>query len=82
MCFSFPGFLCIEDTLRSEGHSPSAEGLTVCLKDVSIFQGSHGIPEAVSIMVTVILHLWKRQMLVSIAGGTISYMLLIHFIFS
>lgn len=53
-----------------------------CLKDVSIFQGSHGIPEAVSIMVTVILHLWKRQMLVSIAGGTISYMLLIHFIFS
>lgn len=53
-----------------------------CLKDVSIFQGSHGIPEAVSIMVTVILHLWKRQMLVSIAGGTVSYMLLIHFIFS
>jgi branched-subunit amino acid transport protein AzlD len=52
-----------------------------CLKNVSIFQGSHGIPELISILVTTLLHLWKRQMLISIAGGTICYMLLLHFVF-
>lgn len=52
-----------------------------CLKDVSIFAGSHGIPELISIALVVGLHLWKRQMLLSIAGGTICYMLLVQFVF-
>ena len=52
-----------------------------CLKNVSIFTGNHGIPELISIALVVVLHLWKRQMLLSIAGGTICYMLLIQFIF-
>lgn len=52
-----------------------------CLKDVSLLQGSHGLPEFLSIVVTTLLHLWKRQMLISIAGGTICYMLLIRFVF-
>lgn len=52
-----------------------------CLKNVNIFEGSHGIPEAVSIADVVLLHLWKRQMLLSIAGGTICYMLLVQFLF-
>ena len=63
---------------------PSAVfGLLViyCLKDVSLFTGSHGIPEAVSIAVVVLLHLWKRHMLLSIAGGTICYMLLVQHVF-
>lgn len=52
-----------------------------CLKNVSIFAGSRGIPEIISIVLVVGLHLWKRQMLLSIAGGTICYMLLVQFIF-
>lgn len=52
-----------------------------CLKNVNLVQGSHGLPEFISILVTGGLHLWKRQMLLSIAGGTICYMLLIHFVF-
>lgn len=52
-----------------------------CLKDVSLFSGSHGIPEAISIAVVVGLHLWKKQMLLSIAGGTVCYMLLVQLIF-
>ncbi len=52
-----------------------------CLKDVSIFAGSHGIPELISIAVVVGLHLWKRNMLLSIAGGTICYMLLVQLVF-
>ena len=52
-----------------------------CLKNVSIFAGSHGIPEMLSIILVVLLHLWKRPMLLSIAGGTIFYMILVQFIF-
>lgn len=58
---------------------PAIFGMLVvyCLRNVDIMQGSHGIPEALSIIITICLHLWKRQMLLSIAGGTIAYMLLI-----
>lgn len=52
-----------------------------CLKDVNIFTGSHGIPELIAIGVVVLLHLWKKQMLLSIAGGTICYMLLVQLFF-
>lgn len=52
-----------------------------CLKDVSIFSGSHGLPELIAIAVVVALHLRKRQMLLSIAGGTVCYMLLVQFVF-
>lgn len=52
-----------------------------CLKDVSLFAGSHGIPELISISIVILLHLWKRQMLLSIAGGTICYMLLVQLVF-
>ena len=52
-----------------------------CLKDVSLLAGSHGLPEAVSIALVVALHLWKRQMLLSIAGGTVCYMLLVQLVF-
>lgn len=52
-----------------------------CLKNVSVFTGSHGIPELIAIAVTAGLHLWKRQMLLSIAGGTIVYMLLVQLVF-
>lgn len=52
-----------------------------CLKNVSLFSGSHGIPELISIVVVAALHLWKRQMLISIAGGTVCYMLLVQLVF-
>lgn len=52
-----------------------------CLKNVSLFSGSHGLPELISIAVVVALHLWKRQMLISIAAGTVCYMLLVQLVF-
>lgn len=55
--------------------------IVYCLKDVSWTSGTHGIPELLGIAVTAALHLWKRQMLISIAGGTVSYMLLVQFVF-
>lgn len=52
-----------------------------CLKNVQIFSGNHGLPEFIAISVTTALHLWKRQILLSIAGGTMVYMLLIQAVF-
>ena len=52
-----------------------------CLRGVDPLTGSHGIPELISILLVVILHLWKRQMLLSIAGGTVCYMLLVQLVF-
>lgn len=51
------------------------------LKNVSLLSGNHGIPELISIALVVALHLWKRQMLLSIAGGTVCYMLLVQLVF-
>lgn len=52
-----------------------------CLRNVNVLQFSYGLPELIAIAVTIGLHLWKRQMLVSIAGGTVCYMLLVQLIF-
>lgn len=51
------------------------------LKDVELLSGSHGIPELISIAVVAALHVWKRQILLSIAGGTVCYMVLVQMIF-
>ncbi len=52
-----------------------------CLKDVSFLTGNHGLPELIAIAVVIALHSWKRQMLLSIAGGTVCYMLLVQMVF-
>ena len=52
-----------------------------CLRNVSILSGTHGLPELLAIAVTAGLHLWKKNMLLSIAGGTIVYMLLVQLVF-
>ena len=52
-----------------------------CLKNVSFFAGSHGIPEIAASAVVVGLHVWKRNTLLSIAAGTVLYMFLIQAVF-
>lgn len=52
-----------------------------CLKNVDVMTGSHGLPELISIAVVIGLHLWKRNMFISIAGGTVCYMLLVQLVF-
>ena len=51
------------------------------LRSVDVLAGSHGLPETIAILITVGLHLWKRQMLLSIAGGTLCYMVLVQVVF-
>lgn len=52
-----------------------------CLKDVSFLSGGHGLPELIAIAVTAGIHLWRGQMLLSVAGGTACYMLLVQTVF-
>lgn len=52
-----------------------------CLKNVSVLTFPFGIPELIGIAVTVVLHLWKKQMILSMAGGTLIYMALVQFVF-
>jgi branched-subunit amino acid transport protein AzlD len=52
-----------------------------CLKNVQILSGSHGLPEAIAIAVVAALHLWKKNTLLSIAVGTVCYMLLVQLVF-
>nr|WP_106782692.1 branched-chain amino acid transporter permease [Lysinibacillus timonensis] len=52
-----------------------------CFKDVSFLSGNHGIPDLIGVLIVAMLHFWKRQMLLSIAGGTIVYMILVQSVF-
>lgn len=54
--------------------------IVYCLKNVDFLDGNHGLPEIIAIAVTAGLHLWLRQMLVSIAGGTLCYTGLVQFV--
>jgi branched-subunit amino acid transport protein AzlD len=55
--------------------------IVYCLKDVNFLGGSHGIPELIAVVFIVIVHTWKKNVLLSIAGGTLLYMVLVQYIF-
>ena len=52
-----------------------------CLKGVSWTAAPHGIPELLSVAVVAVLHRWKGNVLLSIAGGTALYMVLVQMVF-
>lgn len=49
-----------------------------CLKGVDFLAGTHGIPEAISVILVAALHKWKHSTILSILAGTICYMVLIR----
>ena len=62
---------------------PSAViGLLVifCLKD-AVFTSGHGLQEIMGILFVGVLHKWKHNILLSIAGGTVLYMVLVQAVF-
>lgn len=52
-----------------------------CLKGVSVTSAPYGIPELIATAVVVILHVIKRNTLLSIIGGTAVYMVLVQTVF-
>lgn len=63
--------------------APAVFGLLViyCLRNVNFAGAHHGLPELISIAVVIVLFVWKKGMILPMAGGTICYMLLVHFVF-
>lgn len=55
--------------------------IVYCLKDISVAQTPFGIPELLAILVVVILHKWKHNSLISIAAGTVFYMIMVQTVF-
>ena len=52
-----------------------------CLKSVSLVTAPHGLPELIACVAVVLLHLWKRNTLLSIIAGTAVYMVLVQVVF-
>lgn len=52
-----------------------------CMKGVSLFREPYGIPEILSAVTVAGLHVWKKNTLLSIAGGTVLYMILVQLVF-
>lgn len=55
--------------------------IVYCLKSVSVLSFPFGLPEVIAIVVIAAVHFWKKNMLLSIATGTILYMFLVQIIF-
>lgn len=55
--------------------------IVYCLRNVDFAAASDWIPSAVSVAVVVFLHIWKRNTLLSIIGGTLLYMFLVQAVF-
>ena len=52
-----------------------------CLKGISLTSAPLGAPELRACVLTGQLHVWRRNTLISIAGGTIIYMILVQMVF-
>ena len=52
-----------------------------CLKDISFTMYIDWLPALLSVIGVIVLHVWKRNTLFSIIGGTACYMLLIRVMF-
>lgn len=63
--------------------TPAVIGMLVvyCLKSTPIIMEPHGVPEVIAVAVTAVLHIWKRNNLLSIGVGTVLYMVLIQMVF-
>ena len=52
-----------------------------CLKDISFATPANWLPKAIACVVVAGLHIWKKNLLISIFGGTILYMVLVQAVF-
>ena len=55
--------------------------IVYCLRSTQMLAYPFGLPELLAVAVVVGLHLWKRNNLLSICGGTLLYMVLVQAVF-
>ena len=81
----FPKGKTIPKTIEYLGKvlTPAVIGMLVvyCLKDTPITTVPHGLPEALAVLAVIVLHVWKRNNLLSIGAGTVFYMFLVQAVF-
>jgi len=63
--------------------TPAIIGMLVvyCLRNTAILSEPHGLPELIAVVVVAVLHVWRRNNLLSIGVGTVLYMVLIQAVF-
>ncbi len=66
---------------RTLPHASMTMLLVYCLKDMKPLEYAHGAPEVLGVLFTAGLHVWRKNALLSIAGGTLLYMLLVQRVF-
>ena len=52
-----------------------------CMKDVNFSATAGYLPAIIASLLVGVLHIWKRNTLLSIGGGTLCYMLLVQLVF-
>jgi branched-subunit amino acid transport protein AzlD len=62
---------------------PAVMGMLIvyCLRNVSVLKAPFGLPELIAVVTVAVLHLWRRNSMLSILGGTVLYMVLIQVVF-
>lgn len=53
-----------------------------CLRNVSLLSAPHGLPELIAIAAVAAVHCWKHNVLLSVGGGTVLYMVLVQMVFA
>ena len=52
-----------------------------CFKSVNVTSATFGLPEVLATVFVIVIHVWKRNTLISVFGGVILYMLLVQLVF-
>ena len=52
-----------------------------CLRNVTPLAAPYGIPELIGVVLAVVLHVWKRNTMLSIGVSTVAYMVLVQAVF-
>ncbi len=62
---------------------PAVMGMLIvyCLRNVSVLDAPFGLPELIAVVTVAVLHLWRRNSMLSILGVTALYMVLIQVVF-
>lgn len=62
---------------------PAVIGMLViyCFKDISFTAYPYGLPELIAAVSVIVLHIWRKNTLLSIGAGTVLYMILIQLVF-
>ena len=63
---------------------PAVMGMLIiyCLRNVSVLNAPFGVPELIAVIAIAGMHLWRKNNLLSILGGTVFYMFLIQYVFA